>query len=365
MRRSLAVSFVLVLVLVLAVVLSDVGVRAEDTPPSPYPPGPSSQPIEGLQVELVVPRDLETGKKASLIVILHGAGGTATGMAGAFRAWADDGYVVCAPKSVGQTWSKSDLDAVLKIARHLEDVLPIDPDKVHVVGFSNGGWNLAPIAFDDDLHPCSASWIAAGFQGHSIPKWAREHLGALALAGSDDPNKAAARATVDALMDKVRSVEVRVQPGIGHALPEKLLPYMHWWTNVMEGRFEAGDDQNFDWGDSLAGALAKIESDKKGGVFVYVFDPEAKDEETKELQGETFMDPIVRFYGNQLQAVKLDKKAAEEQLADYRVKLDELPAVIVLSRTAKSHKLLSGRISARKLQSALKKVAPEKKHPYR
>jgi poly(3-hydroxybutyrate) depolymerase len=117
-------------------------------------------------------------------------------MAGTFADWAKDGYVVCAPKSTGQVWETADLKCVVRLITHLRKALPVDAEKTHVVGFSNGGWNLAPVAFDDAVRARSASWIAAGYRGASVPKWAKETLGAIALAGSEDGNNRAARQTV-------------------------------------------------------------------------------------------------------------------------------------------------------------------------
>ena len=127
----------------------------------PYPSGESIQQLEGLRTVLVVPKAGAEDETFSLIVVLHGLGGTATGMASGFVPWTQDGYMVCAPKSKGRGWTPDDIARVLRIAARLKRELPIDPAKVHVVGFSNGGWNLTPLAFDDDLHPCSATWIAA------------------------------------------------------------------------------------------------------------------------------------------------------------------------------------------------------------
>ena len=109
--------------------------RADDWP---YPPGRSSPVIEGLTVELDLPRELSKDKPASMVVILHGAGGTATGMAGSLREWTGLGYVICAPKSTDQTWSAPDIQAVKRIAEHMKSVLPIDPAKVNV-NFTSGG----------------------------------------------------------------------------------------------------------------------------------------------------------------------------------------------------------------------------------
>jgi dienelactone hydrolase len=236
------------LLVVLALGGNPSSARAEDLP---YPAGSSSHAIEGLQTELVLPKDLSAEKRGSLVVILHGAGGTATGMAGTLASWAQHGYVVCAPKSVGQVWEAHDLEKVVKIAQHLLKVLPLDPARVHTVGFSNGGWNLPRIAFDETLKPLSATWVAAGFRGGAVPDWAGK-MGALALAGSNDGNVDAARATVKALSGKARTVEVREQPGLGHEWPDKLAPYLLWWMGVQEGRFVPGVDLNFDWSADLA-----------------------------------------------------------------------------------------------------------------
>jgi predicted esterase len=327
----------------------------------PYPEGHSSQRIEGLQVELILPAGLAPEKPASLVVILHGAGGTATGMAGSLRGWVPDGYVVCAPKSTEATWSDADVKAVLRIGAHLKAVLPVDPKRVHVVGFSNGGWNLGPLAFDDDLHPCSATWVAAGCTGGRVPKWAVKELGVLALAGTEDGNAGAARATVDVLKDKVRSVEVRFQKGLGHEWPGELMPYLKWWMGAMEGRFVPGEDMNFAWGESVEQALAALAGAKKGGVLLYAFDAgDADDPIARALQNEVLMDPDVRFFGEQLQAVKLDLSQHREALEALGVKTT--PAVVVLAKDGKPKKVLEGKsLKASKVASALKSVAPEKR----
>ncbi|MDJ0974406.1 MAG: hypothetical protein QNJ98_08110 [Planctomycetota bacterium] len=332
----------------------------------PWPEGQSTQELHGLKVILDLPKGIASMQAVSLVVILHGAGGTAEGMAGALRAWPADGYVVCAPKAKGQTWSPDDLVRVLRIAAELKRKLPIDARKVHVVGYSNGGWNLTPIAFDDDLKPCSATWVAAGFGGGgSPPKWAVKEMGAIALAGAQDANLRAARDTVRQLHEKVRSVEVRVQPNLGHQWTDALMPYLRWWMGAMEGRFEPGVDMNFEWGDSVDAAVKALENQKKGGVFVYVFDTEADktNEHAKRLQNEVFMDLAVRHYGNQLRAVKLERAAAAEWLTALKVKLKATPAVVVLKRDGKLKKVLQGKIKASKLASALRGVAPNRKRP--
>ena len=329
-----------------------------------YPAGRSTQTIEGLQVELGLPADLSKEKPASLVVILHGAGGSAMGMAGALRDWIPDGYVVCAPKSTGQVWSDSDVKLVKRIAQHLLKVLPIDPKRVHVVGFSNGGWNLPPLAFDEELAPRTATWVASGCRGASPPKSALKRMGVLAMAGTLDANATSAAETVKLLRGKVKSVEARFQPQLGHEWPDKLMPYFQWWMGALEGRFVPGVDRNFEWLDSVASALAALADKKKGGVLVYAFDGEAQtDALAAELQNETFMDPVVRHYGGQIPCVKLEGGAHKDALAGYGVKT--LPAVVVLGKDGKVKRVLEGEkgLSARKVASALRAVVPDPKRP--
>lgn len=354
--KSLRVAFLLSLAWALAPELLP-HAQGEDFP---FPLGPSSQQVEGLDVELDLPRDLSQEKPASLVVILHGAGGSATGMAGALRTWPSQGYVVCAPKSKGQVWTPSDIEAVKRVAAHMKRVLPIDARRVHVVGFSNGGWNLAPLAYDDGLRPVSATWVASGCREGGAPKWAKEGLGVLALAGQQDANAPAARETVTLLADKVRSVEVRLQPDLGHEWPERLMGYLGWWMGVMEGRYTPGDDQNFDWSTDLDAAKASLAGHKKGGLMLYVFGSEDGDA-GRELQSRTFMDQEVRFLGSQLRAVKLPLDAHRPALEALGVK--STPAIVVLDTKGLPKKVLHGDIKQRALSAALRSVAPEKRMP--
>lgn len=331
--------------------------RADDLP---YPLGTSSQQIEGLQTELALPKDLSAEKKASLVVILHGNGGSATGMLGSLGEWPAKGYVVCAPKSTGIGWSDLDVTAVLKIAAHLLKVLPIDPAKVHVVGFSNGGWNLPRLAFDETLEPVSATWVAAGFRGGSVPDWAKK-MGALALVGSQDGNLDAARATVKALAGKVRSVEVREQPGIGHEWPEKLVPYLLWWMGVQEGRCVPGEDLNFAWGKDLGAAKTALAGKKKGGILLYVFDREDAKPEAKALQNEVFFDPEVRRLGAQLEAVILGKDEVAGMAAE--IGFTVTPYVAVFDAKGDLKHTFEGKIKTAALAKALRSVAPEPREP--
>jgi len=326
----------------------------------PYPPGRSEHVLEGLKTALLVPEDLSERKTGcSMIVLLHGMGDSGINLSHSLRDWPRDGYLVVASSAHGRSWNKPDIDATLRIAQHIMKVMPVDPDKVHVIGFSNGGWNLGPLAFSDELKPVSATWIAAGYSGGSVPKWAKKRLGVLALAGEQDGNAKSAAQTVPALQGKVRSVEARFQPNLGHKWPRELIPYMRWWMGTREGRYVPGEDMNFKWRDEVDAAVAEVAGRKgRGGVLLYVYS--AKDT-APSVQNDVLMDPLVRRFGKQNPAVKLDVDAVD---AKYAIK--ETPAVLVIGKDGKVKKHYAGKkLKARSLGKALRAVAPDKTKPKR
>lgn len=330
--------------------------RADDLP---YPPGRSQHTLEGLATTILVPEELSARNPASLIVLLHGSGDTGANLAHTLTSWVELNYVVLAPSAPSGNWTLSDVQATIRIAEKLLKELPIDKRKVHSIGFSNGGWNLGPVAFSDKLKCCSATWVAAGYRGGKVSRWAKKGLGVLALAGEQDGNAGAARGTVPALAGKVRSVEARFQPNLGHKWPRELMPYLKWWMGVQEGRFVPGKDLNFKYGEDFDDAVESLKGKKKGGVLVYVYSPDDQDNpDARSLQNEVMLDRMVRHYGEQLAAVRLEH---DEETAKLGVK--QTPAVVVADRTGKVKKVLQGKIKARSLASALRSVAPNKKRP--
>lgn len=348
------------LALLVLLALSASPVAADELP---YPPGQSIQQLEGLKTVLILPDDLAAEKPASMVVILHGAGGTATGMAGGYVPWAKDNYVVCAPKAKDQTWEPDDLKRTLRICAHLKEVLPIDSKRVHVVGFSNGGWNLHPLAFDDELRPCSATWVAAGFRGGSVPKWAQDGLGAIALAGSEDANAAAARQTVTALDGKVRSVEVQIQQGLGHRYPRELNDYHKWWMDVQDGRIVPGVDRSLVWTEDLeAGIASQAAAKKRGGVLLWLYtQDDATSEVARHIQQRVFFDREIRFLGKQVACVKVDVTEDRALLERFRVKT--VPALVVIDKKGKAKKVYEGDFKVSKLARTLRGIAPNRRMP--
>lgn len=329
---------------------------------APFPAGESTQQLEGLKCTLEMPGGFDVAKEHSLVVILHGNGGTDDGMARSLMHLCKEDFVVLAPKSTGMGWSPADVDAVRRMTADLRKRLHVGERRLHAIGFSNGGWNLAPVAFDEALRCQSACWIAAGCQGGSVPKHAKKEMGVLALAGTEDPNREAAEKTVTLLDEKVRSVECRLQPGLGHAWPDQLVPYLSWWLKVQEGRYVPGECAAFAW-KALPHAASDAAEPTKAGSFVWWYSTSADlaNEKAKTFQNQTTRDRLVQRYGQQLAAAKVDRDADAEGFA--KAGLKSTPAVVVYDAAGKVKAVLQDKIDAKALAAALRSVAPDKTPP--
>ncbi len=140
------------------------------------------------------------------------------------------------------------------------------------------------------------------------------------------------------------------------------MPYMRWWMGVQEGRFTPGEDHNFEWSDDLPEAKKALDGKKRGGILVYFFDKSDKDNPAaRKLQNEVLMDPAVRYFGSQLQCVRLEKEIFSNEATELGVKTT--PAIVVVTRKGTIKKRIEGKFKARSLASALRSVAPYKKLP--
>jgi poly(3-hydroxybutyrate) depolymerase len=80
-------------------------VRAFPQAAAPFPAGESTQKLEGLKCTVEMPAGFDVAKEHSLVVILHGFGGTDDGMARSLMHLCKEDFVVVAPKSSGEGWS--------------------------------------------------------------------------------------------------------------------------------------------------------------------------------------------------------------------------------------------------------------------
>ena len=69
--------------------LPAVPAQADD---APFPPGTSSHWLESLKCSIVMPEKFDPAKERSMVVVLHGAGGTETGMASVLAFLCSDDY---------------------------------------------------------------------------------------------------------------------------------------------------------------------------------------------------------------------------------------------------------------------------------
>lgn len=331
---------------------------------APFPTGESTQQLEGLKCTVEMPAGFDVAKEHALVVILHGNGGTDDGMARSLMHLCKDDFVVVAPKSTGLGWSGPDIEAVRRLTAELRKRLHVGERRLHGIGFSNGGWNLAPLAFDEALRFQSACWVAAGFQGGSVPKHAKKEMGILALAGAEDPNRDAAEKTVTLLDEKVRSAECRLQLGLGHAWPDQLVPYLTWWLKVQDGRYTPGVCAAFEWKASPQAALeAAASAPAKTGSFVwwYATAADQANEKAKAFQNDTTRARLVQRFGQQLPAAKVDRDVDPDGFA--KAGLKTTPAVVVYDAAGKVKATFQDKIDPKALAAALRSVAPDKSTP--
>ena len=116
------------------------------------PATPSLEPTKGFTALglggnrdgfLYVPTSYDVGVPAPLIVILHGAGGSArTAWAGYAPIAQPHGVIVLAPDSRGRTWelgeNGSDMRFINSALQHTFDRCRVDPDRLALSGFSDG-----------------------------------------------------------------------------------------------------------------------------------------------------------------------------------------------------------------------------------
>ena len=157
--------------------------------------------FEGMPYRLMSPLQLEPGKRYPLIVSLHGSGGTGDDNLSSLRVWNGvmarpewreqyPAYVLVPQHGAGAIWgpkpfNRPDVGALYvqnglePVVRLLDDMLarlPIDADRVYVIGSSGGGrgtWKLLemrPRMFAAAIPVCANFDIDPGQLVH-IPLW--------------------------------------------------------------------------------------------------------------------------------------------------------------------------------------------------
>jgi hypothetical protein len=349
------------------------------------PPEPRKETLHGLEVTIYEPKAKPEGGY-SLMVFLHGFSNLGAGPpaadshgreVGRLVPLLERGFVLAGPwsKSKDGNWATPDVRAVREIAKDLIARYEVARERRHCAGFWGGADGLPEIAFEEDLGFRTATWIDFAWGGGSVPKWAKEELNGLFLWGANEgPSRVPRyRKACSLLSERVkRSVEhgLPQEPGLGRAradmaeFPAKALPFWAHFLVTMEGRFEPGREESFAWAEDLATARAAMEQERRAG-FAYVYSgapgPEER-ERTRDLQRDVFFDRAVRHFAEQIVAVKIEKAAAKDLLAEAGV--EETPAVIVWKRGGRAIlRSVSGKIETKALVPILRAVAPDQELP--
>lgn len=147
------------------------------------------------------PDPADARHKVPLVLALHGRGGSGVGMAGltGFNEVADEyGFIAAYPDGIDNQWNYvdgiagydddvPDLDFLRALVAELSERFPIDPARVYVAGFSNGGFMAQHLACHaTDLFAAFASVGAAGFGGQPGSCGAPKPVSILFLHGTAD-----------------------------------------------------------------------------------------------------------------------------------------------------------------------------------
>lgn len=133
-------------------------------------PGDHEFTCEGLKVAARIPPKCEAG--CGLILLLHGDTGNGVLMDDHVKLrdlGAAKQYFVVAPTGPGSTWHQSNDETLVKIVNEFKNKFRVDPKKIHVTGFSRGGYVTWRLLCDHADLFASAAPAAAGY-GDAFPQ---------------------------------------------------------------------------------------------------------------------------------------------------------------------------------------------------
>jgi phospholipase/carboxylesterase len=184
---------------------------------------------ESAQVRTFLPGGKVPDAPAPLIVALHGLGGNADDFAVVYREAADDrDAILIVPEAVrpyppGYTWGDQE-EAESLVLRAIEQAradYPIDPDRIVLTGFSQGGYLTYSLAL---RHPeLFAGAIPVGGSYHfppaALPDGRNERPRFYIMYGGRDAALANNRRAARILREAGFAVKLRIYPEVGHSYP--------------------------------------------------------------------------------------------------------------------------------------------------
>jgi polyhydroxybutyrate depolymerase len=148
---------------------------------------------------LHVPEGIAATRRVPLLIQLHGGGGTTDGMerlTGFSAIAAREGFVVASPEGVGGYWNDGrnpdsvadDVGFLDRLVEVLVTTLPIDPDRVHVVGISNGAMMAGRLACELPERFAAIAQVAGAYGAEALASCAPGRpMPVLQIHGSADP----------------------------------------------------------------------------------------------------------------------------------------------------------------------------------
>ena len=190
---------------------------------------------------LFVPETRAASKPMSLVVMLHGAGGSSRkGIDPFLRVAEDEDMVLLAPESRGRTWDAilggfgPDVAFIDRALRYVFERFPIDGDRIFIEGFSDGAsYALSLGLTNGDLF----SGIVAFSPGFSSPGDQRGQPKVFISHGRSDPVlpiDATSREIVPRLRDDGYDVEY-VEFDAGHTHPRFVVDRALRWMDRPRG----------------------------------------------------------------------------------------------------------------------------------
>lgn len=156
---------------------------------------------------LYVPPTHERTRRAPLLIVLHGGGGTGAGMEGLTagglnRLAARDGFVVACPDGVERHWNDGrgiqdyrshrenidDVGFVSALIDHLDRTVGIDRSRVHATGISNGGLFSQRLARELATRVAAIAVVAISMSDRiALMRAPARPISVLLMPGTEDP----------------------------------------------------------------------------------------------------------------------------------------------------------------------------------
>lgn len=181
---------------------------------------------------VVLPPDRDASRPAPLIIVLHGYGGNAEGMVHVWKETAAEfGAVLVVPRAVrltgfgGFDWRTVD-EADILVTRALEQATRdhhIDPDRIILSGFSQGGYMAYALGFRHAERFCGVIPVAGHFPMRimdTIDTPPKRMPKFFIMIGSGDPAVGTNRRGAQELERRGVSVKLNVYEGVGHFFPK-------------------------------------------------------------------------------------------------------------------------------------------------